>query len=130
MGRQTTLNDNLPQYMRKRVRKYGTYYFLDTGEKPRTEIPLGKDYIVALRKYAEIMDKSPEDAARTFGDAIARYRVQELPNKAANTIRVMTTDLNYLEAYFGDAPMDEIRPMHIRTFLDRHRDKPTTANRW
>jgi integrase len=39
------------------------------------------------------------------------------------------TDLNYLEEYFGDAPMDEIRPMHIRMFLDKHSDKPTTANR-
>lgn len=42
MGRPTTLNDNLPQYMRKRVRKYGTYYFLDTGAKPRTKSRLGK----------------------------------------------------------------------------------------
>jgi integrase len=41
----------------------------------------------------------------------------------------MTTDLNYLETYFGHAPMDEIRPMHVRMFLDKHRDKPTTANR-
>ena len=129
MGRPTTLNDNLPQYMRKRVRKYGTYYFLDTGAKPRTEIPLGKDYVAALRKYSEIMARSTPEGAHTFGDAINRYRIQELPTKAANTIRVMTTDLRYLEAYFGDAPMDEIRPMHIRTFLDKHRDKPTTANR-
>ncbi len=97
MGRPTIHSDNLPQYMRKRVRKYGTYYFLDTGAKPRTEIPLGKDYFEALRKYAEIMDKSRDEAAHTFGDAIRRYRVRELPNKAANTIRVMTTDLKYLE---------------------------------
>ena len=41
----------------------------------------------------------------------------------------MTTDLRYLDAYFGDAPMDEIRPMHIRPFLGKHRDKPTKANR-
>ena len=41
----------------------------------------------------------------------------------------MTTDLNYLEDFFGDAPIHEIRPMHIRMFLDKHRDKPTTANR-
>ena len=129
MGRPTTLNDNPPPYMRKRVRKYGTYYFLDTGGKPRTEIPLGKDYFEALREYASIMDKSANDATRTFGDAISRYRAQELPTKAVNTIRVMTTDLKYLEEYFGDAPIDEIRPMHIRAFLDKHRDKPTTANR-
>jgi hypothetical protein len=129
MGRTNSTNENLPQYMRKRVRKYGTYYFLDTGAKPRTEIPLGKDYFAALRKYAEIMDSSASVKLHTFGDAINRYRLQELPNKAENTIRVMTTDLKYLEEYFGDAPMEEIRPMHIRMFLDKHRDKPTTANR-
>ena len=82
MGRPPTHNDNLPQYMRKRICTYGTRYFLDTGAKPRTEIPLGKDYFEALRKYAEIMNKSPDDATHTFGNAIGRYRGQELPNKA------------------------------------------------
>jgi integrase len=115
--------------MRKRVRKYGTYYYLDTGEKPRKEIPLGKDYLIALKRYAELREYEDGVGHKTFGDAIVRYRTQELPKKSPNTIRVTMTDLNYLEEYFGDAPMDEIRPMHIRMFLDKHSDKPTTANR-
>lgn len=119
----------LPPHMRKRERKYGTYYYLDTGASPRVEIPLGKDYVTALRKYAELQAFPESNRIHTFGEAIQRYRVQELPKKSPNTIRVMTTDLNYLESYFGDAPLDEIRPMHIRMFLDRHHDKPTTANR-
>lgn len=59
MGRPKSTNDNLPPYMRKRIRKYATYYFLDTGAKPRIEIPLGKDYFAALRKYAEIWNVPP-----------------------------------------------------------------------
>jgi integrase len=129
MGRRPHTHTNLPPYMRKRVRSYGTYYFLDTGEKPRKEIPLGKDYVAALKRYAELQADTGHHPARTFGDALRRYRLQELPKKSANTVRVLTTDLNYLDAYFGDAPLDEIRPMHIRMFLDKHSDKPTTANR-
>lgn len=129
MNRLSHSSSNLPPYMRKRVRKYGTYYYLDTGAKPRVEIPLGSDYIAALRRYAELQAPPSIQQHRTFADAINRYRVQELPNKSPNTIRVLSTDLKYLEDYFGDAPMDEIRPMHIRMFLDKHRDKPTTANR-
>ncbi len=127
--RLTLAKQPLPPYMRKRERKYGTYYYLDTGAKPRVEIPLGKDYIEALRKYAALQDIPDTEYVHTLADAIRRYRLQELPNKSANTIRVMATDLKYLEEYFGDAPMNEIRPMHIRMFLDKHKDKPTTANR-
>lgn len=125
---QSSAKQPLPPYMRKRERKYGTYYYLDTGARPRVEIPLGSNYLEALRKYVELQ-ATPDKHIQTFGETIQRYRLQELPSKSINTIRVLTTDLNYLEDYFGDAPMDEIRPMHIRMFLDKHRDKPTTANR-
>jgi integrase len=37
--------------------------------------------------------------------------------------------MKHLHAFFKDAPLDQIRPMHIREFIERHRDKPTTANR-
>jgi integrase len=129
MGQSQSKQPQLPPHMRKRERKYGTYYYLDTGATPRVEIPLGRDYVAALRKYAELQAFPQSNRIHTFGEAIQRYRLQELPKKSPNTIRVMSTDLNYLDAYFGDAPLDEIRPMHIRMFLDKHRDKPTTANR-
>jgi len=37
--------------------------------------------------------------------------------------------MKHLRAFFDAAPLDQIKPMHIREFLDRHRAKPTTANR-
>lgn len=67
MGRKPTTNANLPPHIRKRVQRSGkVYYYLDTGEKPRKEIPLGDDYIAALRKYAELHEVA-KVAAPTFG---------------------------------------------------------------
>jgi integrase len=128
MGRQPTTNTNLPPHMRRRAQKSGNvFYYLDTGEKPRREIPLGSDYVLALKKYAELQEKKP--AAGTFGDAIDRYMRDELPKLSKNTIKTHSSDVKHVKAYFKDAPLDEIRPMHIRKFLDKHKDKPTTANR-
>lgn len=114
--------------MRKRVRKYGTYYFLDTGEKPRKEIPLGSDYILALKKYAELHELGPADGA-TFGDLITKYEVEALPKLKKNTIRVQKSDIKHLREYFNDAPLDSIEPAHIEKFKRKHYDKETTANR-
>jgi integrase len=128
MGRKPTKNLNLPPHMRRRLQKSGTaFYYLDTGEKPRREIPLGSDYVLALKKYAELQNAKP--AAGTFGDAIGRYMRDELPKLSRNTIKTHSSDAKHLKAFFSTAPMDQIRPVHIRKFLDKHKDKPTTANR-
>lgn len=115
--------------MRKRVQRSGrTYYYLDTGEKPRREIPLGDDYIAALRKYAELHEVA-KVAAPKFSDVITRYEVEALPGLATSTQATHRYDMKHLRAFFDAAPLDQIKPMHIREFLDRHRAKPTTANR-
>lgn len=128
MGRQPSQNKNLPPHMRKRVRKYGTYYFLDTGEKPRKEIPLGSDYILALKKYAELHEIGPR-ADATFGDLITKYEAEALPKLKTNTIRVQKSDIKHLREYFNDAPLNQVEPAHIEKFKRKHHDKPTTANR-
>lgn len=128
MGRKPTKHENLPPHMRKRVRKYGTYYFLDTGAKPRKEIPLGSDYILALKKYAELHEIGPA-AGATFGDLITKYEAEALPNLKPNTIRVQKSDIKHLRDYFNDAPLDQMEPAHLEKFKRKHQDKPTTANR-
>ena len=128
MGRKPTKNSNLPPHMRKRVRKSGTYYFLDTGDKPRKEIPLGSDYILALKRYAEIHEiganKSP-----MFNDLIIKYETEALPLLSKSTIRVQTSDIKHLRSYFAEAPLDQVTPEYIERFKRKHKDKPTTANR-
>ncbi|MCY0910916.1 tyrosine-type recombinase/integrase [Massilia antarctica] len=129
MGRKPTVNLALPPRMRKRIRGKNTYYFYDTGAKPRKEIALGSDFIVALRKYADLHKIDPPKRLITFGDVVARYRAESLPKLAASTIATQTSDMKHVEAYFATAPLDEIKPSHISKFLAKHSDKPTTANR-
>jgi integrase len=128
MGRKPHAHNNLPPNMRKRVRKYGTYYFLDTGAKPRKEIPLGTDYILALKKYAELHQIDQVKKA-TFGDVITKYEVEVLPTLASNTIRIQRSDIKHVRNYFASGPVDLIEPRHIKMFLNKHKATPTTANR-
>lgn len=130
MGRKPTVNLNLPAGMRPRKKAKGKiYYYFDTGAKPRREIPLGDDYIIALRKYADLRQGAAPVSAATFGDVIKRYETTELPKLAANTIRVQRSDIRHVTAKLGTLPIEEFRPMHIRQFMDKLQAKPTTANR-
>jgi integrase len=126
VGRQPTVNSNLPPNMRKRVRKYGTYYYLDDGTKK--EIALGSDYIIALQKYAELCI-SATITSGTFGDAIDRYALEELPKLKPNSQKIFKSDIKHVKAFFASAPINEVKPKHIRQFLDEHKAIPTTANR-
>jgi integrase len=129
MGRKPTTNINLPPHMRKRVQRSGkVYYYLDTGAKPRKEIPLGDDYFLALRKYADYQSSQRLDSP-TFGDVIAKYETEELTKLAMSTQRTHKSDMKHLREDFGMAKLTQIRPVSIRSFLNKHADKPTTANR-
>lgn len=130
MGRKPTVNLTLPPGMRKRVRGDKTYYFYDTGGRPRKEIALGTDFICALRKYADHHQVADTPTRQIlFGDVIKKYRSDALPKLSANTIRIQQSDIKHVEKYFATAPLDEVKPMHIARFLEKHKDKPTTANR-
>lgn len=128
MGRRPSKHSNLPPHMRKRIRGDKVYYFLDTGGKPRKEIPLGTDYVLALKKYAELSVTS-DDQGATFGNVIDRYMRDILPKLARNTVKTHTSDMKHLKKSFVDAPLDQIKPKNIKDFLEDHEDKPTTANR-
>lgn len=129
MGRKPTKNLTLPPGMRKRTRASGTYYYFDTGARPRKEIPLGADFIAALQQYAKLVQIDTPSRVITFDDVAKKYRAEAMPLLSANTIRVQQSDIKHVEAYFKGAPLDEIKPMHISRFLNKHKDKPTTANR-
>lgn len=130
MGRKPTVNLNLPPHMRKRVWGGKAYYYLrSTVDGKRKEIPLGSDYILALRQYADLnVIEAPHQAA-TFSDVEKRYLAEAVPKLAKNTIKIYRGDIKHLLKSFSDAPLDQIKPMNIRMFLDDHADKPTTANR-
>lgn len=119
--------------MRARRQRSGkTYYYYDQGGRPRREIPLGSDFILAIKRYAELHIAVDNTAGRVlFSDVAKRYEVEEIPTKAASTQAVQFSDIKHLLAFFSDppAPLEAIQPTHVHMFLTKHKDKPTTANR-
>lgn len=120
--------------LRKRLQKSGkTYYYFDAGGKPRKEIPLGDDYLLAVRKWAELM-AAPASSVPvvTFIDLIEKYETEILLKLAKSTQATYRSDLKHLREFFGTptpAPLDGIRPKHIKLLLKWKKNQPTTANR-
>ncbi|PTR17460.1 site-specific recombinase XerD [Nitrosospira sp. Nsp2] len=120
MGRRPTVNLNLPKGMRARVQKSGrVFYYLDTGAKPRKELPLGPDYTEAVRQWAELTVTATAPAV-TFRQVAERYQREVIPTKAPRTQKDNLTELQNLYKFFDDPPcnLDEIEPLHVRQYLD------------
>lgn len=122
------------QHFRARKQKSGkVYYYFDTGGKPRKEVPLGSDYVAAVRKWAEL--KAQHEVAvqvTTFVELADRYAREEIPLKAASTQITLRADLKHLRKFFSDptpAPLDSITTPHIEALLAWMKKHPTTANR-
>lgn len=130
MGRRPTRNLNMPPNMHPRTQRSGkVYYYMYTKDKPRKEVALGGDYVLALKRYAELNTIVAPSAGATFADVEKRYLVDALPKLADSSAKMYRSDIKHLLSTFGEAPLSQIKPMHIRQFLDDHADKPTTANR-
>lgn len=121
MGRKVTRNFNLPAGMRARHRKSGTHYYLDTGAAPRKEIPLGKDYVLAVQKWAALtVSNKPRSDLITFRYAAERYQRDVLPGKATRTQKDNLREIAKLYEFFDAPPvaLDDIAPMNVRQYLD------------
>lgn len=122
MGRKPTVNFNLPPRMRAREKPGGIYYYYDAGGKPRKEIPLGKNYAVAVRKWAELeTDGAPiASALITLKDVADQYRRDVIPTKASRTQDDNNRELDKLLEFFNNPPLpiDDMKPMHVRMFMD------------
>ena len=120
MGRKPTTNLNLPKGMRARQKNSGrVYYYLDTGSKPRHEIPLGSDYIEAVRQWAALT-VTGDAPAITFRQVAERYTREIIPTKAPRTQKDNLVELANLYKFFDDPPcnLEEIEPVHVRRYLD------------
>lgn len=131
MGRKPTANNNLPKRMRARKRGMKTWYYYDAGGKPRKEIPLGCDYAIAVKKWSEIeIDQKPiHQSIITFEYVAHRYIKEVIPTKAQATQVDNLRELKQLYLFFNNppAPLEEIKPIHIRKYLDWR--KTIRANR-
>jgi len=131
MGRQPTKNLNLPSRMRARQRPSGLYYFYDAGGKPRKEIALGKNYAEAVRKWAELEQDGHETASRliTLKDVTDQYTRDVIPTKATRTQDDNIKEIAKLLEFFNDPPvaLDDIKPVHVRQYLDWRTKKGTKS---
>lgn len=122
MGRKPSINLNLPKGVRARKRGAKIWYYLDTGGKPRKEIPLGNDYAMAIKKWAELeIDATPCHAAIiTFRYVAERYTKKVIPTKAPSTQKGNLRELVWLYKFFDNppAPLEKIEPINIRQYLD------------
>ena len=129
MGRKRTVNLNLPAGMRARKRTSGTYYYQDT---PDGEIPLGKNYVEAIRKWAEL---KAGDAPAQASAQITFRKVAELylgspkfKGKAPRTQKDNLGELKQLYAFFDNppAPLEAIQPHHCAKYRDWRKSTHST----
>lgn len=134
MGRRPSVNTNLPPRMRARRQRSGeVYYYYDSGGVPRREIPLGPDYTIAVRKWAELhAAEIPAGSSPTLKDVWDSYLAKVWPGKSAGTQKDYSKSIRHILRFFMDppAPLDAIEPVHIRQYLDwRGQQAKTRANR-
>lgn len=132
MGRRPWKNLSLPPGMRARKQRSGVvYYYFDTGGSPRREVPLGADFVEAVRKWSELEAQGQDRHSDlvTFRYAAERYVREILPTKSRRTQRDNLLELANLYKFFDDPPaqLAEIRPVHVKQYLTWRSD---LARRW
>lgn len=122
MGRTPTVNQNLPPRMRARRRGEKVYFYYDKGGRPRKELSLGTDYVLALKAYAELEIGARPRASDhiTFRWVAQQYMSAELHKKAPRTQKDNLVELEWLCKFFDNppAPLDGIEPQHIAQYRD------------
>lgn len=126
MGRRRTVHKELPPRLHL---KGGRYYHVSTTQ-PRKWTPLGADRAQALLGWARIEGTEPDPEVRTFDMIALRYEREVMPTKAARTQRDNLKELDRLRAVFGPVLIENIKPHHVRTYLDvRGKSAKARANR-
>lgn len=132
MGRRSQLPGAVP---RLRVRKRGgrRYYFYDHGGTPRREESLGRDYALAIKRWAELEGESGAKVREvtTFRHVADRYRVEVIPTKAPRTQRDNLKELGKLLEFFDDppGPLDAIEPQYVKQYMRWRKSAPIRATR-
>lgn len=130
MGRKRKTNSNLPPRLAAIRKPNGTvYYYYDTGSSQGRFISLGKNYIEAVRRWAEFeQGNSSHNKLLTFKDAVDQYRIEVIPTKAPRTQSDNEAELAKLLEFFGDARLDQIQPLHVKQYRN-WRTAKVRANR-
>jgi integrase len=135
MGRRPSSPKSIPRLRARRKPSGTVHYYYDHGGKPRREQPLGSDYGLAVKRWADIeQDRvATERVAEvvTFRYVADHYRALVIPTKAPRTQRDNAGELTKLLAFFDDppVPLDSIRPQDVRQYLTWRGKAPVRAKR-
>ena len=118
MGRPKTKHPDLPPRMTARVNQDGSlrYYY------GRKKVPLGSDLNKARMKWAELENGSSGEPAGVVL-AADRWEREELSKRAYKTQVDYTRSLRELKTAFKDFSLADIKPMHVRQYLDKRSAK-------
>lgn len=135
MGRRPTKTGSVTRLRERKKASGKIYYYYDAGGKPRKEIPLGSDYGLAIMKYAEFeRDRSAKALVAstiTFRYVAERYLIDVVPKKSPATQKDNLREMKSLLSFFDDppAPLESIRPQHVKQYLIWRTNAPIRANR-
>lgn len=128
MGRKRNKHLNLPPRMFIQVKGKQKYYRYDQGvqivdgKKKRFSLNLGKDFVLAIQKYAEleIDTKAKEIAVITFKFAADNYTKEVIPTKALQTQKDNLKEISNLIDFFNNppAPLDKITPQSVMAYME------------
>lgn len=133
MGRRPTKPNAIPRLRARRQKSGVVFYYYDHGGSPRKETPLGKDYGLAVVKWAEIERAGAEKPREviTFRYAADRYRAEVIPKKAPATQAGNHLELAKLIEFFDDppCPLENITPQHVKQYLRWREPRKIRATR-
>lgn len=121
MGKKRQSNKHLP---RRLYQKGRAYYYVTRDNR---WLNLGRDYPAALAEWAKLEGAHNPGNGLVAG-AIDRYIIEDLPKLAPKTRTDRARILERLRRVFGAMPLDQVKPIHVREYLDR-RSAKVAANR-
>lgn len=133
MGRRPSKPNSIPRLRVRRKPSGVVHYYYDHGGKPRKETPLGSDYGLAIKRWAEFEHASAEKPREviTFRYVADQYRARVIPTKAPATQAGNLLELAKLIEFFDDppGPLEAITPQHVRQFMNWREPRKVRATR-
>lgn len=121
MGRRPTKPGAIPRFRVRRQKSGKVFYYYDHGGSPRRETPLGSDYGLAVKRWAELEHENlpPAHAIVTFKHVADAYLREVVPTKSVRTQTDNAKERTKLLEYFNDppVPLDALKPLHVRQYM-------------
>lgn len=112
--------------------KHGSYYYrvppgMEEKWDNKTEFRLGATLSDSYKEWASRIELHVN--AKTIGDLLERYELEEVPKKAAKTQESYTAAIRKIRPIFGHMLITELKTIHVFQYRDRRgKVAPTACN--